>query len=135
MDDPGLQALCAMAGVLILCAVAIGFVWIRDKQPADRAHRLFEEWLSPSQREQFRTTGYFDVIGSDSRKLYRVRKGFQMNVDELDRSGNLVSHWCFLPEGRLPICDIMLAQKIALETDETRTLTIARKGFVPQRLA
>jgi hypothetical protein len=130
MDDPELLPLCAMTGVLILCAAMIGFVWIREKRPEDRAHQLLEAWLSPAQLEQFRTSGYFDVIGSDSGKLYRVRHGRQMNVDELDSGGKPLTTWCFLPGGRLPVSDVMLAQKIALETDEKITLVIAHKGFV-----
>ena len=39
-----------------------------------------------------------------------------MNIDELDFAGNKVCEWCFLPEGNLAAGDVMLAQKIALET-------------------
>jgi len=128
MDDPELQALCAMVGALIPCVVIIGLVWISEKQSRDRARRLLEAWLSPAQLEQFRTSGYFDVIGSDSGRIYRLRQGRQMNVDELDNRSKPLALWCVLPEGRLPVCDIMLAQKIALETDEKGTLAIAHKG-------
>jgi hypothetical protein len=37
---------------------------------------------------------------------------------------------CFLPIGDLPIGDVMLAQKIALETSESSALTVAG-SFVP----
>jgi hypothetical protein len=43
-----------------------------------------------------------------------------VNVDELDSVGNRVCEWCFLPEGKLAAGDIMLAQKIALETFESQ---------------
>jgi hypothetical protein len=48
-----------------------------------------------------------------------------MNVHELDADGHPVKQWCFAPEGRLAAGDIMLAQKIALETRETKALAIA----------
>jgi hypothetical protein len=33
--------------------------------------------------------------------------------------------WCFAPEGKLAVGDVLLAQKIALETMERETLAIA----------
>jgi len=62
---------------------------------------------------------YFEVIGSDTGKRYRIRHGRMMNVDKLDSVGNRVCEWCFLPEGKLAAGDVMLAQKIALETFES----------------
>jgi hypothetical protein len=51
-----------------------------------------------------------------------------MNVDELDSVGNRVCEWCFLPEGKLAAGDVMLAQKIALETFESQALAVANRG-------
>ena len=48
-----------------------------------------------------------------------------MNIDELDDRNRTIAVWCFGPVGMLPIGDIMLAQKIALKTDESASLTIA----------
>jgi hypothetical protein len=53
-----------------------------------------------------------------------------MNVHELDDAGRLKMGWCFVPEGCLVPGDVMLAQKIALETFESRALSVAIK-FVP----
>lgn len=39
--------------------------------------------------------------------------------------------WCFLPERALAVGDVMLAQKIALETDQAAVLAIA-KSFSPR---
>ena len=50
-----------------------------------------------------------------------------MNVEELNAAGRRVGLLCFMPEGRLPICDNMLAQKIALELFELEALKIARE--------
>jgi hypothetical protein len=46
-----------------------------------------------------------------------------MNVYELKEGG--VVGWCFVPEGYLAIGDVMLAQKIALESNERAALAVA----------
>jgi hypothetical protein len=84
-----------------------------------RGVRLLTENLSPAQRDQYDRCGYFEV------KRYRVWKWIQMNVEELNRKGQPVRLLCFMPEGRLVIGDVMLAQKFALELFETETLSIA----------
>jgi hypothetical protein len=43
-----------------------------------------------------------------------------MNVHQLDPDGHPVQQWCFAPEGRLAVGDVLLAQKIALMTPPTR---------------
>jgi hypothetical protein len=37
------------------------------------------------------------------------------------------TRWCFAPEGRLAVGDVLLAQKIALETMEIKALEIANR--------
>jgi hypothetical protein len=90
-----------------------------------RALALLREWLSPAQRAGLETRGYFEVIGSRSGKRYRIRHNRVVNIDELDERGCRVTTWCFAPEGSLPMGDIMLAQKIALENDEDAALAVA----------
>jgi hypothetical protein len=46
-----------------------------------------------------------------------------MNVHQLDPGGHPVQQWCFAPEGRLAVGDVLLAQK--METMETKALAIA----------
>ncbi len=41
--------------------------------PEGRSLRLLRQWLSPAQREQFARKGYFEVVGSDSGKRYRIQ--------------------------------------------------------------
>ena len=41
------------------------------------------------------------------------------------RNGRTVAQWCFAPEGKLATGDVLLAQKIALETMEQEVLTLA----------
>jgi len=49
----------------------------------------------------------------------------QQNVYELDKKGRPFRGWCFAPKGFLPAGDVMLAQKIALETDEGGAMKVA----------
>jgi hypothetical protein len=98
--------------------------------PEGRSLRLLREWLSPAQREQFARKGYFEVVGSDSGKRYRIHAGASLNVCEIDERGRLQGGWCFMPIGVLPIGDVMLAQKIMLETCEGQVRAVARR-FTP----
>jgi TraY domain len=91
-----------------------------------KAMGLLKKHLTPRQREQFEQHHYFDVIGGNSDKTYRIHEGWQMNVAEL-KDGMPVVGLCFVPKGNLPAGDVMLAQKLALELSETETLTIANK--------
>lgn len=99
-----------------------------------RALELLTSWLTPAQREQYGKAKYFDVIGSKSGKRYRIHQGRQMNVHELGADGESVAGWCFLPRGGLVEGDCMLAQKIALETDEPAALKIANKFGVRENM-
>lgn len=92
-----------------------------------RGLALLREWLSPGQRAQFDAGRYFDVIGCDSGTRYRIRFGVAANVHELDDNGCPTVGFCFVPLGRLVEGDVMLAQKIALETNETTVLAVANR--------
>ena len=100
-----------------------------------RGRRLLRDWLSPRQRAQFDNKDYFEVVGCDSQKRYRIydRRLQAPNVYELDDAGQFKAGWCFLPAGRLAAGDIMLAQKIALETNEDSALAVAKR-FAPRDL-
>jgi hypothetical protein len=97
-----------------------------------RSLRLLREWLSPDQLAQFNAHGYFDVIGCDSGKKYRIHYGSSMNVEELDDSGRPRICYCFVTDAPLASGDVVLAQKIALETGERAALAVANK-FTPKR--
>ena len=101
-----------------------------ENTPEGRSLRLLREWLSPSQREQFAMKGYFEVIGSETRHRYRIYAGASQNVCKVDERGRPGLGLCFMPTGSLPIGDVMLAQKIALETREDEVRTVGH-AFVP----
>jgi hypothetical protein len=100
-----------------------GRAYSRVSKAERRASTLLKEWLTPEQCSEYERRGYFEARGSHSRKRYRIRSGRQMNVDQLDEGGHLVATLCFLPERYVPVSDVMLAQKIALENDEPATLS------------
>ena len=109
-----------------------------DWQTQERAMQLLKQNLSSTQREQHERRGHFEVIGGNSGQRYRIRHGTQMNVELLDRKGRRTGMLCFMPEGRLAVGDVMLAQKIALELFEADATKIANKTpvevwFLPVR--
>ena len=101
-----------------------------SREPEKRSLKLMRRWLSAAQREQFDARGYFDVIGSHTSRRYRIRPGTSSNIVELDGFERSVAGWCFVPAESLPVGDVMLAQKIALENDELSALKVAR-SFPP----
>ena len=56
-----------------------------------------------------------------------MQYGSVANVQEIDFEGQSGGVLCFAPEGYLVPGDVMLAQKIALETDELETLAVANR--------
>jgi hypothetical protein len=95
-----------------------------------RALALLKSWLSPKQRASYERFRYFDVIGSDTGTRYRIHHGTQTNIEELNSTGHHVCKWCFVPDGDLVAGDVMLAQKVALETNERGALSVAHRSFV-----
>ena len=63
-------------------------------------------------------------------KKYRINYGTAMNVHEIDETGRVKLGLCFAPKGSLVTGDVMLAQKIALETFERRALAVANRCLI-----
>ena len=101
-----------------------------ERTPEGRSLRLLRQWLLPLQRAQFAEKGYFEVVGGDTGKRYRIYAGAATNVCEIDEDGRPTLGLCFLPSGNLPIGDVMLSQKIALESSENHALRLAKR-FAP----
>jgi hypothetical protein len=96
-----------------------------------RGLKLLREWLSQEQLTQYDAHKYFEVIGCHTGKRYRIRHGTATNVFELDDAGLPREGWCFVPNDHLVAVDVMLAQKIGLETDERGALATAN-NFMPR---
>ncbi|HET7886771.1 MAG TPA: hypothetical protein VFL62_11135 [Bradyrhizobium sp.] len=101
--------------------------------PEIRGLRLLRSWLSPSQLAQFDAFGYFDVVGGESGKKYRIKFGICANILELTEEDIPKVGWCVVPDGCLVAGDVMLAQKIALETCECAALARANRLGAPAR--
>jgi hypothetical protein len=96
-----------------------------------RGLKLLREWLSQEQLTRYDARKYFEVVGCHTGKRYRICHGKAANVFELDNAGLPREGWCFAPKDHLVAGDVMLAQKIALETDERGALATAN-NFTPK---
>ena len=95
--------------------------------PEARGRRLLRRWLSAEQLAQFDAFNFFDIVGCHTARRYRIYYGTAANVEELDKAGKPLIRYCFVPIGDLVPGDVMLAQKIALETDEQAALAVAKR--------
>jgi hypothetical protein len=103
------------------------YVVRRSNSPEARGRRLLRRWLSAEQLAQFDLFNFFDVIGCHTARRYRIYYATAANVEELDQVGHPIMRYCFVPKGDLVPGDVMLAQKIALETEELAALEVANK--------
>jgi PIN domain nuclease of toxin-antitoxin system len=91
-----------------------------DQAAEVKARMLLERALTPQQRRDLLSKRCFYVKG---RKFnYLIREGHSGNVDQLDPTGLVICRLCALPLGRVPLYDVMLAQKLWIETDENMFL-------------
>jgi hypothetical protein len=93
-----------------------------------RALELLKANLSEVQLQEYERYCSFEVVGGSTGRRYRIRQGRQLNVEELGTKGRRTCALCFAPEGGLPMADVMLAQKLALELFETDALQVANKA-------
>jgi hypothetical protein len=126
----GFAILCYTVGLSDIFA-DFANAWIGPETREERGLRLLKEWLSQDQLASFNLTRSFVVTGCDSGKRYRITYGAAQNVYELDEGDRSVMGLCFVPEGYMVAGDVMLAQKIALETDEAAAMKVARR-FPPR---
>jgi hypothetical protein len=103
--------------VFVVAAVA---VLARRRAAETRAEALLLRWLSPRQREQYRSHGWFDVV-TPGGNLYRIRPGTVVRLDARRCS------YCIEAIPWVPAADQMLAKKLLLETDERRFLATAHR--------
>lgn len=119
-----------------------------DKENIERRARyLLRKHLSPRQREQLVRHNFFTVYGSNTGEPYRIyglRVGPKRNVlgqNIYDRHGFMygigvqseASFWDDWTEHPIPPSDIMLAQKLLIETNERHFLQIACKSRAKAR--
>lgn len=89
-----------------------------------RAKDLLESAMDEEQRKEAAEKSQFRVRSSKG-KMFRIRTTHASgNVEELDEHGEPVARFCAHPRG-VPLGDQLLAQKLALETDEEAFLAVA----------
>ena len=88
--------------------------YLRPSTREQRGLKLLREWLSQEQLAQYDAHRYFEVIGCQTNKRYRIYHGNGANVIELDDAALPRTGWCFVHGDHLVAGDVMLAQKIAL---------------------
>ncbi len=105
---------------------------VKDCEADNRSVQLLKAWLSPDQLERFNQDGKFAVIGSKTKNKYWIDDGSRShNVVRIDpKTNRSVERLCFIPEKANARGDVMLAQKIMLETDEPQALKIANRYAV-----
>jgi hypothetical protein len=111
---------------VVTLALAVEARRFRSRAPAEqKSIALLRSWLTPEQLDRWNTREEFEVIGGDTGTRYRITYGTVMNVHQLDHNGKPFAQWCFRPEGKLAVGDVLLAQMIALENMERRALALA----------
>lgn len=96
----------------------------KEKQEAiTRAEELLFMMLSDTQKKQYKEKGFFETEVND--KKYRLYKGRAGNIKRLNKNGQEEVSMCVHPADYLPDADNVLAQYLALHTDEAALLRTA----------
>ena len=97
----------------------------KEKAKEEKARQLLKEVLTEEQDAQLTKDGYFELTSVKSGKRYRIKKGFSMNVEELDKDGKRLRSMCFHPNVLVHHYDNMAIQKLMLENDEEEARKVA----------
>jgi hypothetical protein len=100
------------------------------RRAEEKGLNLLRSWLAPEQDAQWSRDSAFEVVGCDTSTRYRITNATSMNIIELDENGRSLKRWCFTPIGPIVQGDVLLAQKIALETMENYARTVANSQRV-----
>jgi hypothetical protein len=92
-----------------------------------RSLELLRAWLAPAQLADFERTGSFEVIGGSSGVRYLLHSKYSFGIEPLE-GRQLGSLLCVVPRNAPALGDILLAQKIGLETSERATLARANRA-------
>lgn len=88
-----------------------------------RARHLLISLLNARQRADFQSYGYF-VVTMHTGRIFCVLPRFVFNVVDLC-SGD---RYCCMPEVDIPLADLMLAQKLLLESDPETFFAVANRN-------
>jgi len=103
----------------------------KDRRANRRALILLTRLLSPEQRQEFRKSGYFHVVGGASGDRYRIRADMVANIDALREDGAVKYRLCILPTGGVPLYDVMAAQLLHLQDPGTEQTFLQQANVYP----
>lgn len=103
-----------------------------------RARDLLYSCLTEQQRADLEGPRRCFRVVSDMGGIFEIEPKQMHNVFALDHTAKRVEEWCVTPQGDFPVHDVMLAQKLALETDslalaERANITDLRTGRLVRR--
>ena len=102
-------------------------------EAGERANELLIELLSDEQQRTWIEHHWFEVRGSETGRVYRIRYGDVNNVDRIieteDGGRRRERVFCAHPPG-LPLADSNLAQMLLLTTDESAFIRVANHHAV-----
>lgn len=90
----------------------------RTGDALQRSKDLLMSCLTEAQRDSLERFAKFRCV-SDVGDVYEIEAHRMHNIFLLDAQGRRVQEWCVTPCGNFPVYDVMLAQKLALETDSS----------------
>jgi hypothetical protein len=91
-----------------------------ENTPEAHGRRLLCEWLSAEQRAQLERHRYFEVIGCDSNKRYRIHYGTNSNVHEIDETGRQGWDGAFYQRATLSRATTCWRKRLPLKPARTR---------------
>lgn len=97
-----------------------------------RARDLLMSCLTEEQRRAYERDKAFLVV-SNLGHIFKITQKRIHGVFKLNAEGLEIEEWCVTPNGPIPVCDVMLAQKLALETDEGALRAEANVWELPSR--
>jgi hypothetical protein len=105
----------------------------KDRRAERRALVLLTRLLNPEQRQEFRNSRHFHVVGGSSGDRYRIRVGKIANIDALRNDGTVKYCLCFHPTGGVPVYDVMAAQLLYLQDPVTEQRLLRQANIYPAR--
>lgn len=128
--DAFLDILAGFFATALVAFVAAVLLLVCSAQASRRkSYALLYQWLTPHQRWQMKTKGWFAVKGK-SDCTYIISRYAPYNIRIKLPNGRHAGYMCIAPVG-VPDGDKLLAQKILLETDELRAMEIANFMDIP----
>lgn len=94
-----------------------------------KARRLFQSWLTPAQRAEYRSRGDVRIVGSAGGH-YRIQPnaGRAERIERHGKNWYAVSDFCYHDEAaELPNADLALVHMLMLRTDEPGFLAVANE--------